>query len=92
MRHTLYQNLKELRKRSQEQERADSDEDDGEQFAVQAGPVNDAANSYEPVADIASDDEDVLPLYGDSDSDYAQSSFEVGHCECSHHACTCETA
>ena len=76
----LWQGLLRSQRRRAELAKADSDEDDGGQFAIHAMPLDNAADLEEPDADVASEDEEVLPLYGEDDSDYAESSSEVRPC------------
>ena len=57
--------------------KADSDEDDGDQFGIQEGLVDEAADPTNPADDAARSDLDVLPPWGQDDSDYAESSSEV---------------
>lgn len=51
----------------------DSDEDDTEQFGIREG-VGDEAD---PAAADEEDEEEVLPLFGDDESDFGSSSSEV---------------
>ena len=74
MKRDLWQGLQTLTRRKAEMAKADSDEDDGDQFGIQEGLVDDAAD---PTNDAASSDLDVLPPWGQDDSDYAESSSEV---------------
>ena len=76
MKRDLWQGLQTLTRRKAELAKADSDEDDGDQFGIQEGLV-DAADPVEPAIDAASSDLDVLPPWGQDDSDYAESSTEV---------------
>ena len=76
----LWQGLQRSQTRRAELAKADSDEDDGGRFVIHAMPLDNAADLEEPDADVASEDEEVLPLYGEDDSDYAESSSEVRPC------------
>lgn len=74
--HILWQNQIAWRKMALERARADSDEDDGDQFGIQAGPLTPAGDMGE-VASQHSAEEEVLPVWGQDESDFADSSSEV---------------
>ena len=65
----------------------DSDEDDTEQFGIQEGVGDDG----EQVPADDEDEEEVLPLYGEADSDFGDSSSEVilGRLPCRTCLCWC---
>lgn len=73
IRHTLWANHMWLKHQQLHRETNDSDEDDTEQFGIQEG-VHDGG---EQVAANDEDEEEVLPLYGEADSDFGDASSEV---------------
>lgn len=93
IRHTLWENHKWLRQRQSNEQTSDSGDDDAEQFGIREG-VEDGG---EQAAADGEDEEDVLPLYGEADSDFGDSSSEVtsmwaASCVGSTAAVTCNNA
>ena len=77
IRESLWQNQLWLKRKAAAEHQADSDKDDTEQFGIQE---RDVAGSQDPESAAADEEEeaDVYPLYGEDDSDYGDSSSEVG--------------
>lgn len=73
IRHTLWANHMWLKQKKSHGQTNDSDEDDTEQFGIREG-VGDEAD---PAAADEEDEEEVLPLFGDDESDFGSSSSEV---------------
>lgn len=74
IRHTLWANNKWLKQIKSHGQTNDSDDDDTEQFGIREGVGDDG----EPAAaDGEENEEEVLPLFGDDDSDFGSSSSEV---------------
>ena len=74
----LWQNATAQRKRAMERDRGDSDEDDGDQFGIQAGSVTPQGDMGDAAAEHSAEEE-VLPVWGEDESDFADSSSEVWH-------------
>lgn len=73
IRHTLWENHKWLKRRQSDEQTSDSGDDDTEQFGIRKG----IGDGGEQAAADEEMDEDVLPLYGEADSDFGDSSSEV---------------
>ena len=73
IRHTLWENHKWLKQRQSDGQTSDSGDDDAEQFGIREG----VADGDEQAANDNEEEEDVLPLYGEADSDFGNSSSEV---------------
>ena len=77
MKHDLWQNQLWLRRKAAAERDADSDEDDTEQFGIQEGAAEDAAEGADDADGADEEEGGVYPLYGQDDSDFGDSSSDV---------------
>lgn len=77
MKHDLWQNQLWLKRKAAAEHRADSDEDDTEQFGIQEGAAEGTSQGADDAGAGDEDEGDVYPLYGQDDSDFGDSSSDV---------------